>query len=383
MKVLHVTPGLESGGAEMVLCSLVSRLEAAQFSCRVVSLTDEGPLVGARIRAAGVPLECLNGTRGIPNPRLISRLAAIIRRERPDAIQTWMYHGDLIGGLAARLAGGAIPVFWGVHSTRLDPRQTKLTTRVVIALNRRAANTLPSRIVCCSEATRQEHAALGYPMQKMTVIPNGIDVDLYARDDAARASVRAEIGVAPETPLVGLLARFHPQKDHANFFAAAGILAHVRPDAHFLLCGSGVAAENAELMRLVEAAGVARQTHLLGLRTDTPRVTAALDVATCSSVFGEAWPLIIGEAMASEVPVVTTDLAGPASVVGESGRVVPIRDPEALARTWHEVLGLAPEARRDIGRLARLRIVKNFSMTRMVAAYQDLYLGTADAPAQA
>src|SRR5690606_2510752 len=159
-----------------------------------------------------------------------------------------------------------------------------------------------------------------------------------------------ELGLGEDDLLVGLVARWHPQKDHPGFVRAAAQLVRREPRARFVLIGNDCDAGNPELVGLVREAGVGDRMHLLGRRTDIPRLTAALDVATSSSSFGEAFPNILGEAMACAVPCVTTDVGDSADIVGDTGRVVPPRDPDALAAALAEILSMPPQARAALGR---------------------------------
>ncbi|HET9216806.1 MAG TPA: glycosyltransferase, partial [Terriglobia bacterium] len=204
-------------------------------------------------------------------------------------------------------------------------------------------------------------------------IPNGVDTGEFVPDTGAASAVRDELKIPSGTPLIGYIARWDPQKDHATFINAAKLLAHERPDVHFLLCGAGMAAGNAELASLLAGSNLHGRLHLLGLRSDVPRVTAALDIASCSSSYGESFALVLGEAMACEIPVVTTNLPGPASVIGEEGWIVPVGDAAAMVSAWREMLSLPPAERTERGRRARRRIIENFSVQRMVDRYEQLY----------
>lgn len=371
IRVLHVTTGLETGGAETLLFHLVSRMDRRRFHNTVLSLTDAGPVLGQKIQQQGLALECLNFPRGRPDPRMVTGLAARLRALRPDVIQTWMYHADLVGALARRLAHGP-PLVWGIHSASLDRSRLKRQTVLTIRLCARLSHRSPTRIICCSEAARAAHVAFGYAPDKMSVIPNGVDLDEFIPRSEAREGLRRELGLSPDASLIGLIARLDPQKDHQTFFRAAGLLRQVRPNAHFVLCGAGVSTENRRLAAWMEEAGVRDRTHLLGIRSDVSWVTAALDVATCCST-SESFGLTLGEAMACGVPCVTTDLEGPKSVVGELGRVVPVGDPAALARAWQEMLDTAANDRKQWGEKARERIHALFSLQKMVQGYESLY----------
>ncbi|MBT9173999.1 MAG: N-acetyl-alpha-D-glucosaminyl L-malate synthase [Syntrophomonadaceae bacterium] len=216
------------------------------------------------------------------------------------------------------------------------------------------------------------HAELGYVRDKMTVIPNGFDLEVFKPDPASRLSVRRELGLPEDAVLVGLVARFDRQKDHRNFVHAAGKVAAEYPGARFLLCGSGVTAENRELDGWLRAAGVRDRCHLLGQREDVPRLMAALDVAVSSSL-GEAFPLVVGEAMSCGVPCVVTDVGDSALIVGDTGKVVPSEDFAALACGIGELLEAGAERRSLLGEAARRRIGEHVSLPDMVAAYERLY----------
>lgn len=368
--VVHVISGLDTGGAEMMLYKLLSRADRARFSPAVVSLTRDGA-VGDKIRALGIPVHALGMTRGVPNPVGVLRLAALLRRLRPGLVQTWMYHADVVGGLAAKFAGG-MPVVWGIRQSNLDRpgtrRGTILTARGAARLSRR----LPAAIVCGSEAARRTHEALGYAREKMVVIPNGFDLDAFAPSARVRTEVREELGLGEDVPLIGLAARFDPQKDHRNFVRAAGLLHERLPQAHFVLCGEGVSWQNNQLIHWIEEAGVRGNCHLLGRRADMERINAALDIAASSS-WGEGFPNVVGEAMACGVPCVVTDVGDSAQIVADTGRVVPPRDPGALAGAWGELLALPAEARRALGLAARRRIEQHYSLGAVVTQYEDLY----------
>ena len=371
MNVVHVITGLQTGGAEMMLARLLGGMDRDRFASTVISLTEGGP-VSEEIQRLGIPVHTLGMRPGVPHPVAVARLTRLLRRQRPDLVQTWMYHADLLGGVAAKVAG-SIPVAWGVHSTNLAPGIVKRGTILTARTCARLSAAIPAAIVCCSEATRNVHARAGYRADKLIVIPNGFDLERFRPHQSARITVRQELGIPIETPLIGLLARFHPQKGHHDFIAAAGQLAARRPDAHFLLCGDGVTWDNARLATWIDAAGLRPRCHLLGLRRDTPRLQASLDIGVSSSVAVEALSLTIGEAMACAVPCVVTNVGDSAWLVGETGRVVPPGNPGALATAWAEVLSLDPAQRTVLGQEARQRITDHFSLPRVVDRYQTLY----------
>ena len=370
IKVVHVINCLNYGGAQFMLCSLLARTDRERFESMVVALVNVLPLA-ERVEALGIPVRVIGMRPGVPDPRGVVRLARLLHRERPQVVQTWMDHSNLIGGVAARLAARA-PVIWGVHNTNYIPQLTKRTTLMTVSACARLSRRLPTRIVCCSESARAVYARRGFAAERLTVIPNGFDTDVFRPDPAARLDVRRELGLAPDATLIGLVARYDPFKDHANFLRAAAALKSHLPDVHFLLCGDRVDPGNETLASMVAALGLRGHCHLLGPRRDVPRLQAGLDLATSSSV-SEAFPLAIGEAMACGVPCVATDVGDSASIVGETGRVVPPRNPRALAAAWEELLALAPDARRRLGQAARLRVQERYGLAATTRRYEDLY----------
>jgi glycosyltransferase involved in cell wall biosynthesis len=327
VKLIFIITGTGVGGAETMLQKVLMRL-SPEFKPHVISMIPVGK-IGERLRALGIPVESLDMRRGVPNPIALMHLIRRLRDLRPDVVHTWMYHADLMGGVAARLAG--VPaVAWAIRHSNLAPAVNKSQTLAVVRANAFLSHRVPDRILCCSDAARNIHVALGYAPEKLVVVPNGFDLAHFKPDPNARLSVRAELGLSLETRLVGLIGRWHPQKNHVGFLSAAAAVHLRRPDVHFLLVGQGVDAANQIIQRTLAANSLTPATHLLGQRDDIPRIMAALDVLASSS-YGEAFPNVLGEAMASGAPCAVTDVGDSAYIVGDTGRVVSSGDMEGLA----------------------------------------------------
>jgi glycosyltransferase involved in cell wall biosynthesis len=370
MNIVFIITGLSIGGAEMMLYNLVSRL-SNEFVPHVISLTTIGA-VGQSIRTLGIPVEALGMVPEAPNPLNILRLARRLKEIKPHIVHTWMYHADLVGGLAARMAN--VPALaWCIRNSTLDKNVTKWSRRAVVPSCALLSRVLPDRIVSCSRVARDIHIAQGYDTGRFVVIPNGFDLNVFRADDQSRSSVRAELGIPRSAPVIGMFARFHPQKDHQGFFQAAKILHPVRPDLHFLLAGNDVDQSNPTLVDWVHQANVGAVTHLLGPRQDIPRLYTALDIYTISSRYGEAFPVAGGESMACEVPCVVTDVGDSAYLVGNTGRVVPPSNPAALAQGWAELLDMSELERRELGALARARVEEHFDICSVIRRYEELY----------
>ncbi|WP_281176217.1 glycosyltransferase [Candidatus Nitrospira nitrosa] len=370
-RILFLATGLYAGGAELMLLRLLSRLDRQRFMPSVISLIQLGP-VSEKIERLGISVRSLGMQPGKPNLVSIGRLLRWIRQDRPHVMQTWMYHADLLGGVAARLAGH-IPIAWGVrHSDPLTQGYGPLTVPTV-KLCARLSRWIPKRIVCCSEASREAHVAFGYTADKMVVIPNGVDLTALKPDPVARRLTRQALGIPTEASVIGLVGRFHPQKDHQNFVCAAKRLVSMRPSVHFILCGEGVTWNNRELAAWIDDAGIRENCRLLGRREDVPQLMASFDLATSSSCFGESFANVVSEAMSCGVPCVVTDVGDSAHIVGPTGIVVPPRDAEALARAWEHMLNLGQEQLLRTGLQARQRIKDNFDLPNIVDRYQTMF----------
>lgn len=370
MRVYHLITGLWPGGAEVFLHRLVKGLLEQGFECRVGSLVRSGP-VDQWLRDLGVTVDCLGMSPGRPNPFVVGRFLAIQRSWRPTLLQSWMYHADLLGS-SARLVGQR-NILWNIRCTDMDLRRYSPMTALAVRLCARLSG-LPRCVLTNARAARDYHLELGYHPRDFRVIPNGYDLELYRPDAAQRAAVRAELGIAPHEPLVGLAARFDPMKGHVVFAQAAALALRELPSLRFVLYGRDVTPDNAKLRSVLQAAGVLDRCLLLGRRDDAPRVHAALDVAVSSSLYGEGFSNTMAESMACGVPCVGTDVGDTALIIGGTGKVVPPNDAPALARGLVELAQLRPEARQALGRLAREHIREHYSLERAVAAYAALYL---------
>lgn len=369
IKVVHIITGLKVGGAQMMLCKLVTQLSSSEITHEVVSLSQIGPL-GERIQQAGVPVHALNMRPDTLDPRPILQLAHWLRQNKPDVILTWLYHADLVGGIANKIAGD-FPLAWNVRRSFLDRATLKRSTFLLGRLCCRLSRSIPHRILFCSRAGLEAHVRLGYDSKKMEIIPNGFDTATFRPNPSARESLRAELGLPNDTPLIGMLGRYHPMKDHENLIRAAALLARTHPHVHFVCAGANMTWQNPELARLLRSADLCHNFHLLGPRADVAALTAALDIATLSSRSGEGFPNVVGEAMACGVPCVVTDVGDSGYIVGETGVVVPPRSPAALQSGWERLLDLSPEDRRELGASARRRVQAEFSLDRIIYRYEQ------------
>jgi glycosyltransferase involved in cell wall biosynthesis len=222
IKVIHIIIGLESSGAELMLKRLMESQQATnKFNHQVISLTCLGS-VGLQLQEIGIHVHCLNMKSVLDIPRVLYQISRLIIKCRPHIVQTWMYHADLLGGLAARL-GGVKNIVWGIRTTEVNGASFSAT-----ALVRKAcawlSSSVPRFIVCAADASRLSHIARGYDATRMVVIPNGFDLVRFVPMPKQRADLRLQCGFDEVSVVVGYLGRFHSDKDQANFVRAAGFV---------------------------------------------------------------------------------------------------------------------------------------------------------------
>ncbi|SFU33592.1 glycosyltransferase [Halomonas korlensis] len=378
MHILHVITSLYPGGAQSALCRLCTNDTANQHT--IIAMIGGGDYE-ERLRQQGIAVESLGFTRKDGLLSGMVRLWKHLRQYRPDLVQTWMYHPDLIGGICARLAG-VRHVCWGIRHTALETGQSSRSSIITARLCARLSGLIPNRIVCCAHEAARLHASLGYRSEKMVVIPNGYDLSAFhpfGEPDGRRDDVLS--GEDLRWPVLGMVGRYNTQKDHENLLMA---LAEVKSRGHgfsCLLVGSGLDDQNLFLVKRIAELDLTSRIRLMGIRSDIPVIMNCLDLHILSSSFGEAFPNVIAEAMACGTPCVGTDVGDTAMIIGETGWVVPPKEPCKLA----DAIQAALVERMDFpdrwaGRQASsvARIKDNFTIDKMVTSFDSVWASCLD-----
>ena len=370
LEVLHIITGLEDGGAEAFLYRLC--LFDLKNRHIVVSLMDGGKY-GVLLAEKDIRVHCLFMERGRITINGILKLAALLRKYQPDIVQTWMYHSNLLGGIVARLAG-LKKLSWGIHHSNLESGFTKKSTIIIARLCALLSGIIPQRIISCSYQAMQIHQSLGYKENKFVVIPNGYDLENFIIDKKAGLKVRIELGLSANCMILGMVARFDPQKDHKTLITALALLKQKGHNFSCLLIGSGICKENKQLVELVDVYNLGSNVVLLGQRTDIPAVMNCLDIHVSSSL-GEAFPNVLAEAMACGTPCVTTNVGDAALIVGDNGWVSCSRKPEALCQAIEQAIFAHSEKEfwRNRRYACRKRIKENFSIEHVVHRYNRVW----------
>lgn len=366
-RVTHVITGLETGGAEMMLLKLVQN-SVQSFEHTVVSLSGLGAL-GPLIQQAGstvVPINLKLPFNGVSN------LLRKVHLSKPDVLQGWMYHGNLAATFAHLTERAALS--WSIRCSYIGGTKEKWLTRGVAKFSARLSNR-PATIIYNATRSRMEHAAHGYADGRAVVIPNGFDIDRFRPSAALRASMRKKWRLGADAVAVGVLARVHPMKDHVTLLRAAAKATQRNSSIVFIVAGRGVPDLRHAMPDLV--AGLEPHLRLLPEEEDTPGFMNGLDIFALSSAWGEAFPNVLGEAMACAIPCVATDVGDSAEIVADAGRIVGPQAPEALAHAILELAAAGPDARRAMGSRARARIAANFALDGVAERYARVWLDLA------
>jgi glycosyltransferase involved in cell wall biosynthesis len=368
LRVCHLITDLEAGGAERSLVNLVVGMNRHEFRCDVVTLINPGPMANPLI-AAGIPVTSLGMRRGRPNPAALISLLRHLRETRPTILQTWLYHADFIGTVATWITRPQL-LLWNVRCT--DVTKAAETERPIRWLVRSLAifSGRPDAIVVNSRQGQVDHERLGYHPKQWVNIPNGVDLVRFQQRDGDRPRLRSQLGLQPHGITIGLVARDHPMKDVSTFLRAASLLLKRDPERQFVLCGEGFTRDNVNLNAMLSSLQLERHVILLGRRSDMENIYPALDIIVLCSIYGEGFPNVLCEAMACGVPCVATDIGDSTEIIGNCGIIIPMHDPEALARACQV---LVEQGLHEIGPRARARMLERYGVERMRARYGSLY----------
>lgn len=364
IKIAFLIRSLDYGGSERQLVTLVKALDQKIFDITVFCFYPGGSFE-KDLENCGVKIISLEKQGRWDLFNFTLRFGRHLKNIQPDVIHGYLSDPNCLIIFLKPLFP-SIRMVWGVRASNLDSLGNNWLSRLTYSLEYLLSH-FADLIIVNSHAGRAYHAAHGYPMDKMIVIPNGIDINRFKPDLAARARVRAEWGITENTILIGLVARLDPLKDHPTFLKAAALLAQQQQDVRFVCVGGGSESYVQELYQLAHELGISEKVIWAGGRADVPAVQNALDIATCSS-YTEGFPNVIGEAMACSVPCVVTDVGDSTWIVGNTGIVVPPQNPEALAAGWMSCL---QKDRSKLGVKARSRIVEKFSVQQLVEQTQE------------
>jgi glycosyltransferase involved in cell wall biosynthesis len=361
--VLQLIDGLNMGGAEVLLRDLSAGLQADPGFRVSVGYSTPGPLV-EEVAALGVPLTRLPRMARV-DPSLLARMVGLMRRDRPDVVHTHLFKSDFHGRAAARIVG--VPaVVSTLHN--LDDWANKPVLARAYGTTVRFAD----KLIAVSDEVRAFYIErVKIPPAMVQTILNGVPLAKFAGQEQAGRALRAELGIAQDAPLVGIVGRLAPQKDHATFLEAARHIHAALPQARFLIVGAGELRE--QLGAQAAALGLGQAAIFAGIRKDVPAVLAALDVQVFSSRW-EGLPVALLEGMAAAKPLVATAVGGVPSAIadGTTGLLVQPGDTAGMADACLRLLQDGA-LRANIGEAARARVEARYSIDAMVRQTIEIY----------
>ncbi|ART81780.1 hypothetical protein CBP31_03385 [Oceanisphaera profunda] len=365
MKVLHIITGLGDGGAEGVLYRLCTQDKSNTHI--VVSLMGAGKYSSLLINN-GIRVELLNQKKGRMSIQGLFYLYRLIKKIRPNVVQTWMYHSDLIGGVLAKLLRVEM-IVWNIRHSSLEPGKANRSTIIIANLCGKISRFIPDKIICCAQSASESHKKYGYDSSKMIVIENGYELSRFKP--------------APQPSLfhfpvqLGMVGRYTQEKDHINLLKAIKILVDNGYSLSLALVGSGMDKNNHTIVSKIDELGLTSYVFLMGARVDIPSVMRGLDIHLLSSS-SEGFPNVLAEAMACGTPCVTTDAGDAAAIVGDTGWVVKIKDSNGLAMSIMKAIDemtSSPNLWMKRKEFARARIVESYSIDSMVGRYNQVWNG--------
>lgn len=374
IKVAFVITGLNTGGAEMMLYKFLTRIDRKKYSPTVIAMIEGGIFV-ERIQALDIPVYNLGMQPGIPTPQALLKLKKLLKEIQPDLIQGWMYHANLIAQLANTLSTRKVPVLWSIHHSIASLKAEKSSLAATIKLTALLSKHI-DKVIFSAEKGKNQHLKIGYYADNAVAISDNFDISKYKPTSEPQLNLRQSLNLPEESILIGSIARYHLMKDHAGLLNAAALIVKDYPNLHFILVGPNVDQQNTVLTQQIEQLGITNQVHLLGERQDIPAIMNSLDIFTTSSAYGESFPNVLGEAMSCQIPCVSTDVGDSEAIVGDTGVVVPAKDPQALAAAWRKLIVLGEDGRKDLGQQARNRIETHFNLdgsNSFVRKYETIY----------
>ena len=371
MKILHIITGLNKGGAETLLCNLCQFDKEHEHEIISLSYVKDSQSLSSMHNFS---IHSLNFPVGKIRIFGLFKLYKLIKKIKPDAIQTWLIHADLIGGIAARFSG-IKNIFWGVHHTILLPGKVKFSTIFVLKCNAFLSNFVPKKIIYCAEKSRQIQESIGFNKSKGLVIQNGYDIKNFSQNDILRKDFRNELGCSDNTFLIGHVGSYHPLKDQSNLIDALAFLNKKGFNYSAVLVGKDLDHNNDDLVFKIRENELTDHIFLLGERNDIPAVMNGIDLFVLSSI-SEAFPNVLNEAMACGTPCVTTNVGDASLIVDNTGWVVSPRDPKAIANA---VFKAVDEKQSDYLTWVKRknechkRIADHFTLEKMLKKYKEAW----------
>ena len=374
IKVVHIITGLHTGGAEMMLYKIIKQnLDSYNYECIIISLIKPGN-IGKKIQDLNVPIRTLNMNPGsIPSMKSVLLMFRIIGDFKPNIIQGWMYHGNLLSALS-KIRFPSTRIFFNIRQTIYSLKKEKIATATVIIFNMLLSR-LADKIIFNSHLSRKQHLSIGFSKANALVIGNGFDLDIFRPNLDDRKAIRMQLKIENDELLVTHISRFHPMKDHKTLLKSIQLTIKNNNKIKFLLIGSGVI-NNIELERQAKNLNILDNIIFLGEKSDIAKILASTDLTVLTSAWGEGFPNILGESLASGVLCVSTAVGDSKLIINKYGFIASIGSYEQISSAILKALSMSYEERLKLGVMARSHIQKNYSIDKVYEEYLNTYRGS-------
>ena len=370
LTIFHIITGLGNGGAEGVLYRLCTKDK--KYRHIVISLTTGGKYKTLLEKKNIKVLSC-NFKKTKLNIKEFYKILKLFDYYKPDIIQGWMYHGDLIASVISLLKKNK-NLYWNIRNSTLDKKARNfITTFLTMKFCALISHKLPKKIICCSNNSINYHISQGYKKSIFEYLPNGINTDVFKPNKLFKTQIKRKLNIKNNLFIFGTVARFDEQKDHKTLIMALKLLKQKSKDFKVLLIGKDLTNKNHKIVRLIDEYSLRENILLLGEREEINELMCFIDCHVLSSSYGEAFPNVIAEAMACSTPCIATNVGDSKNIIGKFGWTTDSKDPISLSQKMYHVMNLQKNDLLKMGQLARDRIIDLYSLDRMVSSYQNIY----------
>lgn len=369
-KLFVVSTSMVFGGAEIMLLELLKRLDQKKFDVTLCVLKEAQGLQ-SQFKELGYKIHVFPVGFTWSGLKSFIAFLSLFLKVRPQIVQSWMYRADFYSSFL-KLLRPKTKLIWSVHNCDLSLSRNGLSRWTLVKACAFLSRFFPDSVVYCATSAIANHKAFGFRVTDAVFIPNGFDASRFMKIPKARAEACAEFDLNPALPVIGSFGRFDPQKNHLGLLDLAALLHKRGLKVQLLLAGGGVDLSNLRLVTYAQNIGISQYVRFLGVRQDMPRLMSALDLYISFSL-GEAFPLVLGEAMLCETPVVATNCGDSDRFALEPWMSIPVGKTDAAADAIEKLFHLNEDRLQELGKRSRQLIVDNFSIEKTVAAYSDLY----------
>ena len=368
--IIYIISVIGTGGAEMMLYKLIKNLDKTNLKIITIISLSKNKNELSYFNDLQFNITTFNFRNILFIPITFLKLIFYIRKKKPDIVHTWMYHADLIGGLAAKIAGVRF-IIWGIRNSYLSTLYNKKFTKYVVLSCSKLSYYIPDIITSNSQSSALDHINIGYNKNKFIIIPNGFDMTKFNNKNT-KLNIRDKLNLDYNTILIAHIARFHPQKNHIGFIEAAYNIHIQHPNIHYVMIGSNVDYNNPILVNKIKELNLSKHIHLLGLIENINEIISNFNFFISTS-FGEAFPNVIGEAMSSNVICISTDVGDCAEIIHNYGFISKDTSSKSISDSTIEALKMNKEEQLNMKLNAKKRVETNYNINLISNLYLELY----------